>query len=603
MSTYSDYPYVYAQLDDDIGGTCATQTSYVSKLKNIFNEAGWTVTDVPVRIKIVTDAAAAFDIQTLGISNYPFYSCTVGSGTVFLPDDSIDDLCPTWVADCSCVSNPLLNHRGQGYGTPSAGDGASRHQYILYGLKYCYEQNGVTTYHSTTTYDEGTATYTSYIYIPSYSCSLSLPTIGNQLQGAVSIEWGGFIAESASSVTSDNKIYLYITHTPSVTDPDFSIYYLQDSPGGFSLTADTTPIETQYFCSSNLHTHYAAIITGTHPNEYLDTLTSDDFFKVPLRTNDRYNYFVNAYGFFMDTKREDLSGASISANMFALKLKALEGEALESDSNYAEMLNIQQGVIAYYGVGLSLRDFSAPGASAYGLKFSGVGFSTVKATGSSSNTGFWGPAVLNSLGMTNNYLIYPNGVQWMSGAAEVAEPWLACAFLRRDEDFPALVVGQIWDACVPYRKLALGTTIPAPYFWDGEIWRYYQTQKNSFDVGPPSALSFRVHDLGIFDGDNYIGEERVTLLSLVVTPTSIPNGGSVQFDLTFTAPSSRGGFLVLHTPNDERCLFSSHIQTFAEGVTSLSVVVNTIDLGIEETATVKAVSLNTLSEEITFLAS
>lgn len=601
MSTaYASQAYIFAQIEETISSDLTVQQDYIGILENIFTEAGWNVERVPTRIRLLTEPSGGFPISILGISNWVFYTVATTTSTIFVPDDSIDDIgaCSGWASSCSCSGQSLNNHRGQAYGPTDSSGGASRHNHLMTGAKYALHLDGFTTYNGPTTQDVDD-NYITDIYFDGWYTGGNIG-LGNQHPGEVTLTRGGLLVTCQDAITNGNSFSLYIRFG---VDGTLQAYWsVSGAFPSFSMTPNlASQVDTDYFCPSFEFTHYPATLTGTHPQDYIDE-NPDDVQPFSWQEGQRYHYFANPHTICIDVRLEDQTGASNNMFASALKLKPLEGEVLESDPGYPDDMNIQKSVIIMdHGPGFSLQRRNQPTCAISFTDFRGNGFSSQN---ESTGQDDWGPFILNSMGATEDYTDYPDGIEWNGGIAEIGEAWVASNFMNPNSVYDAPIVAQLWDACVPYRTILEGTgDSPTPFFWDGQLWRYYQQNKNQDPNGPASSLAFRVNDLGVYDGSTYAGAIRVDLASLDVSPTSIPNGGNVTITVTLSAPApARGALVILHTPGDERIQFTSHIHTITEGEIELAVTYTTIGLSVEETTRVKAISTNTLSQLITFEA-
>lgn len=610
MSTYATNPYTLSQLDmpdRDASITCNQIHNAMLRVRNAFSESGWDVTDVPPIMTTVTSDTIPIPICLLGLDEVVFYNVAVGSENLLVVDGSFYDCCLE-SDPCDCLTATTAQFFPTPYGNVSNRIALNLTMQTV--LRVLFTKNGsillADEAYSSSDPDDNNI-YNDYYLTDGDNCA---PTIvfGGQhhmsIQGPSQVRGAGFIARSQDSIVANNKLELYCTYVFDGVDSYLRLYYRKGGWPDFSVSVSPLTTDIGIVCPNETVTIFElGSKFGTHPIKVLED--EDEAPKIQALDitliGEQMNFWINDYCAFY-TPSEAPSGLSASGFVGALKIKRLEKET-------TPLPNIRKLLMALGRIngGESIRETNSVTTTGAFLEIETISGSV---TSKVNPAGEYGPFLLNSLSDTWDYSRVREGIQWYGGVAEIAEPWVAGNFYTQDENSLAPVVGQVWDCMTPYRAVSAGTDIPTPFTWDGELWRYVQTNKLRASgaypdvIGPPSSMALRVKDFRIFNGEGYSGEEQVEIVSVSADPNPVDPTANTIIITVVIVPTNNGdgGFVAVYTKDDHRINFTSNIITYTKGKSSASISANIIklELPVEETVTITAKSENVKTTTVVF---
>jgi hypothetical protein len=606
MSTYADTPYIHARIPGvghDQPFTCAELFPLVQKLRNTFAEAGWSIQLIGGMETVRTHLDFTFSFCIIGPGGSTNYRLTYSDSPGLPIAIVIDD--PTTCCDAACeaalaAQTPSITTI---FGTTSTTARQATNTATVDAIKWMYDQRGLNVL-SGTQEDVGVGDWRTPIFFDPavfWDCPGYFVTIGGQTGASYVETFGGelfnglgFIATSQDNTVGGNSLEVYV----HIADRGSGL-----GPGLYIATRD----------SNNFGT-FLSEYPAKHPHQ----ISNAERGSVPqgverhfmLRQGDDIHVFVNSYNYFMNQP----GGGSfeLEAHGGAVKLKALEGELGTPKVSRA----------TWFG---GRDDPSTGGERLYeALSSRDPGLIEMTVEGGGSVTQI---TPLQTLGNENRVISFPaytalvdgnhpNGLTWEGDIAIVAEPWVAMNPYQDSSVMP--VVGQISDAIIPWRAIALGTNPPSPdevFTWDLQYWRYFQPDRETggrftnqpSNTGPGSSLALRVKDVRIYNGTAFTGPPAYPISSVSVSPDPVPAGagGNVTINIDTTTGAgldlSLGGTLII-TSNNERVQFQGtpdHYVSVPALATSVVVPFTTIDLDQEEDVTIVVIGENQVATQVT----
>lgn len=612
MSSYAPDPYVYGIVNTpkSPGVACQDVNAYLSDLKALFEEAGWEVTDLP-GMSIIEMYRTGFEQCTLGKADWAFYAVSMGDATIATMDSSMGfekgECCEFLTDYCECLAGYFTgNHINP---NPLAAAGTGKMQTLVNIIK-------VLSLITNTSFVEGeeslnpiTGAREKKIYYPGNGNCQPALTFGGQLYttvlGIPRVRGAGFIVKSRAHTSDNNYLEAYITYKHAGVSADLNVHVHTSGWPNFQLV-EKVAVEPEIIgmICPTMEYEYFGLYTpqGKHPLETLenpDESTNISTLSIPLN-GEVAEIFANSYSFIMNPHGAS-TGASAGLLMAAPKIKRLENESKLIPPNIRRMLIY----VDRTGGGTTLRDKLGLEQSHSLTRLSTVtGNNDRYLTGAGGN---WGPLLLTGVGDNVDYTTQREGIQWIGGIAEMGEPWLACNFFNNAVDTIAPVVGQFWDAIIPYRAVSGVSSELGLFYWDDQFWRYYQTNKliptGGYDpgIGPPSSMAFRVRDGQIFGGGESRGYTLATIASITCTPSPWVAGTEFLSITVIINPSSEDKMCAIYAVEDGRVILPSSILLFPTGVVDATFFAQVKDPEIDSLTTIRARGTNTKTASLVFV--
>lgn len=608
MQKYQHSPWVFTRLPPitDVFDCQDVLRPLTGHIYETLREAEWDVGQIAPRIEISSSLTdPAFSMCTLGISNFPFWSVSLGGKPMLVmdqesfcgPPECCCDLdpggaCGLYLAEFGIdiqndvILYPYLNLEARAAAIREAvsavyrGAGAELTWYFADAVEGNFIQRALVR-----TLDPVTE-----VLVPFY-CPPPL-SIGNQLVTSVhQARGGGLIAKARPNPEGlgENKVSLYFDMAAHSDFPNerFRVHYrTRQSWDQFNIVRHpAVNVDPEWIAEGNdpawLDTFTVDEVGTKHPLDIVFedlVLPFEDRQVVTLNFTNEFeskDFWACPYACIL-TPTNAATGGSEHMVCAAIQVKPLEGEdPLDEDT-----WGIQQAKFFFCLIsgGQGIKDVCY-------LMFSGLGNGAIELKQLNHDpavyivtheSGFvWGPLVFNVYGASGGGSVgaFANGVEWVSGNAEIAEPWCGGSYYNPSESGIAPLLGQFPDAIIPSRNIAVGNGTNPIFPWDGQLWRYLQVQKTAT---PGTSLALRVKDAGIFTGapkplPRYNGPELAEIRSVQIKVNPVPRGGTVTFVVTVSGDlisnvvsSPRGVMVYFWFETDARVVALDQILTWSQ---------------------------------------